>query len=271
MMKKQVLILLLCFSNLILFTARAQAQIYTYNSVAGTDAEGGSYELKGIYECKIDMVSKEVKITYQFKGRKPNSIPMKFRNKRDSIINKKKYLILNATSIDSELGDNPLLVISKEDMLIYDNNFPKNPYLEQTFLNDVKQTETPSAPLKSNSNKGVHGTLYKADRWANIKGKGDWAKAMDNPTIEKVEILKTSEAIKVTFGTKVYNYIIVSENKFSEVKMDYSVTLNGKGCTLSILDYSKSAIANLRNKGTYSVNIEGVWMVSDIKDVSILK
>lgn len=112
-------------------------------------------------------------------------------------------------------------------------------------------------------------TIYRANHWADIKTKGDWAKAMDEPVMEKVEIIKTNEAIKVTFGAKVYNYLIVSENKFSEVKMDYLVTLNGKKYTISIMDFNKSALPNLKNKGTYSVNIEGTWMVSDIKDVSI--
>ncbi len=111
--------------------------------------------------------------------------------------------------------------------------------------------------------------LYKTNHWADIKGKGDFVKAMEEPIMEKVEILKTNKEIKVTFGTKVYNYIIVSENKFSAVKTEYVATLNGRKYTLNIMDYNKSAVPNPRNKGLYSINIEGVWMVPDIKDVSI--
>ncbi|MFN0188676.1 MAG: hypothetical protein ACKVQV_08240 [Bacteroidia bacterium] len=99
------------------------------------------------------------------------------------------------------------------------------------------------------------GTLYKSDHWADIKGKGGFAKAMNNPTYEKVEILKTDKNIKVTFGTKVFNYIIVSSKQFSSVKMDYTVTLKGKTFLLSIADMQN---------GTYAVNIDGNWMVSDI-------
>ncbi len=63
--------------------------------------------------------------------------------------------------------------------------------------------------------------LYKSDHWADIKGKGSFAKAMDNPTYEKVEIIKTEKNFKVTFGTKKYNYAIISSKSFSEKKMDF--------------------------------------------------
>lgn len=106
------------------------------------------------------------------------------------------------------------------------------------------------------------GTLYKSGQWADIEGKGSWVKAMENPTYEKVEILKTEKFIKVTFGTKVYNYQIVSSKKFSSVKMDYTVKLDGKTYTLSISDMQD---------GTYAINIDSVWMVANIRDIKTVE
>ena len=111
------------------------------------------------------------------------------------------------------------------------------------------------------------GKLYKTDHWADIKRKGGWVNAMDNPTYEKVEILKTSKQIKVTFGTKVYNYTIVSEKIFSEVMMNYTVTLNGKNYTLRIADMENGTHAVTLDDG---ITKDGVWMVSDIKDISTI-
>lgn len=105
----------------------------------------------------------------------------------------------------------------------------------------------------------VKGTLYKSDHWADIKGKGNWATAMDNPTKEKVEILVTEKYIKVTFGTKVSNYKVVSKNRFSAMKMDYNVTLNGTSYLISIADMPN---------GTKAIGIEKTWMVADITDVA---
>lgn len=104
-------------------------------------------------------------------------------------------------------------------------------------------------------------TLYKTDHWADSKGKGGFVNAMENPTYEKVQVSKSSKNIKVTFGTKVYNYIIVSEKKFSDMQMMYSVTLNGKSFTISI--------ANMPD-GTTSIGIDGVWFIPDIKDISTI-
>jgi hypothetical protein len=111
----------------------------------------------------------------------------------------------------------------------------------------------------ANAQTKVKGTLYKSDHWADIKGKGDWATAMDNPTKEKVEILVTEKYIKVTFGSKVSNYKVVSKNRFSSVKMDYNVSLNGKSYLISIADMPD---------GTKAIGIEKTWMVADISDIS---
>ena len=54
------------------------------------------------------------------------------------------------------------------------------------------------------------GILYKSDHWADSKGKGGFVEAGDNHAYEKVEMLRTDKYIKTTFGTKVYNYTIVS-------------------------------------------------------------
>ncbi len=103
------------------------------------------------------------------------------------------------------------------------------------------------------------GTLYKTDHWSDIKGKGDWAIAMDNPTYEKVEILQTDNYIKVTFGIKVYNYKIISFSKYSDFMMNYNVSLNNKTYVMSI---------SIDDDGTNTINIDNEFMVADIKDVS---
>lgn len=98
---------------------------------------------------------------------------------------------------------------------------------------------------------------YKADQWYDIKGKGGFVNAMNNPTREKVEISKDDKQIKVLFGAKTFIYKITSSNKFSEVKTDYTVKLKEKTYTLSI---SKMP------DGTIAVGIDGQWMVSDIME-----
>ncbi len=103
------------------------------------------------------------------------------------------------------------------------------------------------------------GTLYKQNRWEDVKGKGSWDKAMDNPTYEKAEVLKTSKNIKVTLGTKVYNYVIISEKKFSDMLMIYSTTLNGKNFDIGICK---------NFDGTISIDIDDIWCVPDITNIS---
>lgn len=104
------------------------------------------------------------------------------------------------------------------------------------------------------------GTLYKHDEWGDeIKYDGNLVKTMQNMNHENVEILKTDKYIKTTFGNKVNNYKIISSNKFSDVKMDYTVTLNGKKYILSIADMQD---------GTYAIGINKTWFVKNITDIS---
>jgi hypothetical protein len=103
-----------------------------------------------------------------------------------------------------------------------------------------------------------NGTLYKSDHWADIKGKGGWAAAEDNPTYEKVEILQSDKNFKVTFGTKVFIYSIASSKQFSSAKMDYTITLKGKTYLLSIVKMPD---------GTFAIGIDGIWMVSNITTI----
>jgi len=105
----------------------------------------------------------------------------------------------------------------------------------------------------------VKGTLYEADYWADIKGKGSWAIAMDNPTYEKVEVFLTEKYIQVTFGTKTSKYLVLSKKKFSEFKMDYNVTLDSKTYVLSIA---------IMPGGSTAINIDGLWMIPKIKTTS---
>jgi hypothetical protein len=97
--------------------------------------------------------------------------------------------------------------------------------------------------------------IYKADQWYDIKGKG-FANAADNPTKEPVEITKDDAQIKVVFGSKVLVYKIISSKRFSDALMHYTVKLKDKTYTLGI---------GTMPDGTISVNIDGDWMVSDIK------
>ncbi|MEX0609761.1 MAG: hypothetical protein WD016_04775 [Balneolaceae bacterium] len=104
-------------------------------------------------------------------------------------------------------------------------------------------------------------TIYKADQWANIEEKGSWAKAMENPIKEDVEIIISDTIIKATFGSDVRNYKIISESRFSAMRYDYKVKRDEETYTLSITN---------QPNGTYAINIEGKWMVFDITDKSTL-
>lgn len=105
----------------------------------------------------------------------------------------------------------------------------------------------------------VKGTLYKAESWADIIGKGGFIKALENLTYEKAEVLLTEKYIKVTLGTKISKYQIISKKKFSDVKMDYSVTLGGKNYVLSIA---------IMPTGTTAINIEKNWFIPEVKSIS---
>lgn len=107
------------------------------------------------------------------------------------------------------------------------------------------------------------GTLYKNDRWGDqAKYDGSIVKAMQNMNYENVEILKTDKFIKTTFGNKVNNYKIIAGKKFSDVKIDYTVTLNNKEYILSIADMPD---------GTVAIGINSTWFVKDITDISTIK
>lgn len=100
------------------------------------------------------------------------------------------------------------------------------------------------------------GTLYKAEKWLDIKGKGSWAKANISPTVEKVEILQTDKNIKVTFGTKVYNYKIVSSETSvsSSGNTKYNVALKGKSGVIYVLKMFDDSII---------IKYDNDWQVSD--------
>ena len=108
----------------------------------------------------------------------------------------------------------------------------------------------------------VKGTLYKADSWADIIANGGFIKALDSPTYEKVEVFLTEKYIKVTFGTKISNYVIVSTKKFSESKMDYTVTKDSKTYVLSIA---------IMPTGKTAINIEKVWFIPEVKNITEIK
>lgn len=109
------------------------------------------------------------------------------------------------------------------------------------------------------------GTLYKADKWADVKGKGDWVKAMNSPNKEKVEVLLTIKSIKVTFGAKTYDYKLVSFYRASPVMWVYIVNLDGKTYKMNISQNSLEI-----NNESYTINIENEWMITKIADVSAL-
>lgn len=119
----------------------------------------------------------------------------------------------------------------------------------------IKKELITTATTMTSSN----GKLYKANQWLDIKGKGGWATAFDNPTIEKVEILQTDKNFKVTFGTSERNYKIISSKIFSAMMTNYEVSYNGAMYVI--------AISKMPN-GTIGINIDGIWQVLDIKDIS---
>lgn len=105
-------------------------------------------------------------------------------------------------------------------------------------------------------------TLYKADQWLDIKGKGSWAKAYSNPTKEKVEVTLSIKSIKVTLGSKTLDYKLNSFYRFSDAQWRYVVSRNGGTFEISISEHKP---------GTYSISIEGdeEWMITPITDVSV--
>lgn len=117
-------------------------------------------------------------------------------------------------------------------------------------------------PTQAQTQTKESGTVYKCNSWIDIKGNnGDLDKAMNNPKFENVKIFITEKNIYVTFGEKKYTYKIISKNKFSEVKMDYNVFLNG--------EYGIIAVADMG--GTKAINYEGNWVVWKITDISEIK
>jgi hypothetical protein len=108
-------------------------------------------------------------------------------------------------------------------------------------------------------------TLYKANQWLDIKSKGGWAKAYKDPTKEKAEVLLTIKSIKVTLGAKTYDYKLISFYRFSPVQWRYVVTLNGKTYEIVISQHSLEI-----DNETYSIGIEGEWMLASITDVSVV-
>lgn len=102
------------------------------------------------------------------------------------------------------------------------------------------------------------GVLYKSDKWLDIKSRGSWAKAMRDPTIENVEILRTDKFIKVSLGTKIYNYEIISYSDFSKERTDYKVSLNGNNYSMGFLNWD----------GLIAIGIDDIWMAYNITDVS---
>ena len=108
-------------------------------------------------------------------------------------------------------------------------------------------------------------TLYKADQWLDTKGKGGWAKAYKDPTKEKAEVLLTIKSIKVKLGAKTYDYKLISFYRFSPVQWRYVVTLNGKISEIVISQHSLEI-----DNETYSIGIDGEWMIHSITDVSVV-
>jgi hypothetical protein len=73
---------------------------------------------------------------------------------------------------------------------------------------------------------------YKSNNWFDYKNKG-FVDAQEHPTNENAEITITDKSIKVVLGKKVLNYEKISMNEFSDVRLDYVVSLNGKKTKIS--------------------------------------
>ncbi len=100
----------------------------------------------------------------------------------------------------------------------------------------------------------------KADHWLDSKNN-------NKPIYENVTILKTKSNFKVTIGSKVFTYIITSENKFSSLKTDYKVKLSGGKNNLT----NTISIALMPNN-TFLIGLdedwsEVEWFVENIKSL----
>jgi hypothetical protein len=105
---------------------------------------------------------------------------------------------------------------------------------------------------------------YKSNQWCDVKKNG-LEYAMNNPINENVDIFKTEKFIKVNLGKSSFNYKIISSKKFSDHRMDYNVTLNGKKYLLSIC----ISMATQENGDfSYFIGIDGLWIVPNVSDVS---
>jgi hypothetical protein len=102
-------------------------------------------------------------------------------------------------------------------------------------------------------------TLYKADQWLDIKGKG-LAKAYSNPERKKAEVILSISSIKVTLGTTKYDYKLISFYRFSAVQWRYVVSRDNRTFEIVISEHRPEE---------YSIGIDGEWMVTPITDVRI--
>lgn len=90
--------------------------------------------------------------------------------------------------------------------------------------------------------------IYKSDRWLNIKDQG-LQYATYHPTMDSVKIEKTDTDIKVTFGTTIHDYSIVSVDHF----INYNVLLDGVSYRIGMVP--------VMGGSRWTISCEGVWMV----------
>ncbi|MEI6265827.1 MAG: hypothetical protein WCP74_12030 [Sphingobacteriia bacterium] len=100
---------------------------------------------------------------------------------------------------------------------------------------------------------------YKSNTWGNTKLYKDWAKALDNPILEKVAITQTDKIFKINFGDKrSIIYTIVSFQKLSSTSVNYNVNSNNQKYSIKV-----SFIGN-----AYYIFCENEWVVAEITDMS---
>lgn len=97
---------------------------------------------------------------------------------------------------------------------------------------------------------------YKSNKWGNTKLYKKWATACDNPTYEKVIIMKSSKMIKATFGKKTLVYNIESEDRTKPNQISYNVKMDTKRYIIKIMDLG----------GMYHIICDNEWAVIEISD-----
>lgn len=100
--------------------------------------------------------------------------------------------------------------------------------------------------------------VYKSEQWGNTKLYKSWTRALDNPVIEKVEIVQTEKTITATFGKRILIYTIINSEKLGSSETKFKVKINKK------INYINLSYIY----GKYFFICDNEWAVAEITDMS---